>query len=169
MSDIILIAALDMNYGIGKDASIPWYYPEDFKHFRKLTTGDFKESGVMNSMIMGRNTFDSIYKIKNCPLPNREHIVLTRDKDFDHSDEGVVSVHSVDDALNYVKDKETTFVIGGGQMYNLFLPYATKMELTHINKIYDCNIFFPQFKSEDWKITAIDEKDDFSFVSYVKK
>lgn len=159
MNDLILIAALAKNYVIGKDNDLPWpTIPEDFKRFKKLTTG--------HSVVMGRKTFDSIYDRLGKPLPNRTNVVLTHDENY--TKEGVLTVNSVQDVLRFSQEHEKTYIIGGEQIYKLFLPFANRMELTHIDKVYQGDAFFPEFDKKKWFILDKEKHDGFSFVTYVK-
>ena len=115
--DVFLIFARAANGTIGKGGALPWRIPTDLKRFKALTMG--------KPMIMGRKTFDSF----PAPLPGRRHIVLTRDANWQA--EGAEAVHSVDDALTLAGDGEIA-VIGGAEIYALFLPYANRIELTEV-------------------------------------
>ena len=103
VSKVTLIAAIDQNRVLGKDNQLIWHLPEDLKRFKRLTTG--------HAIIMGRKTFESLPKA----LPNRHNIVVTRNQNY--SKEGITVCHSMKDALEYAKDDEQPFVIGGGQIY----------------------------------------------------
>src|ERR1700754_3680394 len=99
------------NNVIGRDNALPWRLPEDLKHFKSVTMG--------KPVLMGRKTFDSIGK----PLPGRTNLVLTRDKSW--KADGVVVVHSLDDALQ----GEALSGIGGAEIYRLLLPLANRIYL----------------------------------------
>jgi dihydrofolate reductase len=115
--DVFLILARASNGTIGKDGALPWRIPSDLKHFKAMTTG--------KPMIMGRKTFESFPS----PLPGRRHIVLTRDSAW--RAEGAEVAHSVDEALALAGDGEIA-IIGGAEIYALFLPHADRIELTEI-------------------------------------
>ena len=134
---ISLIAAMGRNRVIGKDNSLPWKLPEDMKRFRELTKG--------KPVIMGRKTFESIGK----PLPNRTNIVITRDKNY--SAEGCIVVHSAEDALKAAKNADEAMIIGGEQIFREFLPRANRIYLTIIDKDFEGDAFFPDFKEDDWE------------------
>ena len=114
---ISLIAAMDRGFAIGKDGALPWQLPDDLKRFKALTMG--------KAMIMGRKTFDSF----PAPLPGRRHIVLTRDPDW--AEEGAEVAHSADEALKLANGPHVC-IIGGVEIYRLFLPRADRVELTEI-------------------------------------
>jgi dihydrofolate reductase len=116
--EIVLIVARAENGVIGVDGRLPWHLPADLRHFKQLTMG--------NPMIMGRKTFESLPGL----LPGRRHIVLTRDADW--SDEGAEVARSVDEALKLANAPHVS-VIGGAEIYHLFLPRADRIELTEIS------------------------------------
>ena len=108
-------------------------------------------------------------------LPNRKHVVLTNNPDFKVDNENVEIVHSVDDIKKYIESEEENFVIGGAMIYNLLMPYVTKLYITEIYKVYDGDAVFPAINEEKWKpVNEIKSKDkesgiEYSFVDYVKK
>ena len=117
MSRITLVVARAANGVIGRDGKLPWHLPEDLKHFKAVTMG--------RPMIMGRRTFDSLPGL----LPGRRHIVLTRDRQW--SAEGAEVAHSVEEAMQMAHG-EPVSVIGGAEIFELFLPYADRLELTEV-------------------------------------
>jgi dihydrofolate reductase len=114
---ITLVVARAQNGVIGRDGKLPWHIPADLKRFKALTMG--------SAMVMGRKTFESLPGL----LPGRRHIVLTRDRDW--SAEGAEVGHSVDEALK-LADSERVSVIGGADIFRLFLPIADRIELTDV-------------------------------------
>jgi dihydrofolate reductase len=143
---ISLIAAVDQNYGIGFKGKIPWYIPEDFKHFKNTTMGKI--------VIMGMTTYWSLPE-KNRPLPGRENLVLCDDIEQAKiiTSQGAKVFSDINSVLEYCKDKDC-FVIGGASIYKQFLPHADKIYLTMINKEYECDAFFPKFldiENYEWK------------------
>ena len=160
-SSLSLIVAAAENNVIGKDNQLIWHLSNDLKRFKKLTSG--------HHIIMGRKTFESFPK----PLPNRTHIVITRQKDY-KVPKGVIVVHSMKEAVSVatLSDAEP-FVIGGGEIYKQALPFATKIELTRVHHEFEGDTFFPEIELRDWKETAntFHKKDDkheyeFSFLTY---
>ena len=152
---ITIIAAAGKNNELGKDNDLVWHLPDDFKRFKKLTTG--------HHIIMGRKTFESFPK----PLPNRTHIVITRNKNY--KPEGVIVVHAMEEALKIAEQDEQPFIIGGGEIYKLGMNVAHKIELTLVNNTFDADTFFPEISSEKWELIAEelhekDEKHDFEFI-----
>lgn len=151
---IIMIAAAGQNNELGKDNDLLWHLPDDFKRFKKITSG--------HHIIMGRKTFESFPK----PLPNRTHVVITRNKDY--KKEGAIVVHNLNDALKIAEEDSETFIIGGGEIYKMAMPIADKIELTRVNGTFDADTFFPEIETENWEITSEihhekDEKHKFSF------
>jgi len=114
---IALVVARAANGVIGRNGKLPWHISADLKRFKRLTTG--------TAMIMGRRTFDSLPGL----LPGRRHIVLTRDPDW--KAEGADVAHDVGQALALAGD-EPVSVIGGADIFVLFLPMATRIELTEV-------------------------------------
>lgn len=159
---ISLIAAIDLNNGIGFKNNLLTHIPEDLKRFKQLTSN--------NIVVFGRNTFHSVGV-----LPKRETIVLT------HSDFAVIKnakiLHSVSDILDYYKTKsdKELFICGGEQIYKQFLPYAQKAYLTIIHhKFNNVDSYFPKL-DDSWKVnhdeTLLNQKSKkdtftFSFVTY---
>jgi dihydrofolate reductase len=114
---VTLIVARALNGVIGRDGKLPWHISADLKRFKALTMG-----GVM---VMGRRTFDSLPGL----LPGRRHIVLTRDRGW--SAEGAEVAHGVDEALA-LAGGERISVIGGAEVFDLFMPLADRIELTEV-------------------------------------
>lgn len=131
------IYARAANGVIGKDGELPWHLPADLKHFKALTMG--------KPMIMGRKTFESLPGL----LPGRRHIVLTRRVDWDST--GAEVVRSVDEALALAGADAA--VIGGAAIFDVFLPHATRVELTEIHREFDGDVFMPALGPE-WVETA---------------
>ncbi len=136
---ITMIAAAGENNELGKDNDLVWHLPDDFKRFKQLTTGHY--------IIMGRKTFESFPKL----LPNRTHVVITRNPDYKH--EGVVVVHTLEAALEIAKDDPQPFIIGGGEIYTLGMDHADRIELTRVHGTFDADAFFPDIPEADWQIT----------------
>lgn len=152
---LTIIAAVAENDALGKDNQLIWHLSDDLKRFKELTKG--------HCIIMGRKTFESFPK----PLPNRTHIVITRQKHYKVPD-GVIVVQTLEDALDASKKDLQPFIIGGGEIYKLALPIAKKIELTRVHASFDADTFFPKIDSNIWKETTNifhdkDEKHDYSF------
>jgi dihydrofolate reductase len=160
---LFLIYARASNGTIGRDGRLPWHIPADLKHFKALTLGP-KGQGL--PMIMGRKTFDSF----PAPLPGRRHIVLTRDREWNAGCAEVV--HSMDEALALAGAGEVA-VIGGAEIYALFLPLAHRVELTEVHAEFAGDTHMPPLGSE-WQVTfRTDVPGDgtlppYSFVTYTR-
>ena len=137
---ITLVAALDRNRAIGRDGAMPWHLSDDLKRFKALTLG--------KPVLMGRKTALAIGR----PLPGRPNLVLTRANAAPF--EGQVVVHSMDEAIAGAAGAEL-MVIGGGEVYALALPRATRMHLTEIDTATaDADTFFPPFDPTEWREVA---------------
>jgi dihydrofolate reductase len=136
MQTFAIVVAIDDELGIGKTGGLSWRLKEDMKYFRELTTSD----ATINSVIMGRKTWDSIPQ-KFRPLPNRVNIVLSRGA----GPGGAIIAKSLDEALSIPADK--IFVIGGGEIYAMALkhPQCSELFITRVNGTYGCDTFFPPF------------------------
>lgn len=151
---ITIIAAAGENNELGKDNDLIWHLPDDFKRFKQLTTG--------HHIIMGRKTWESFPK----PLPNRTHIIITRNKDY--NPEGAMVVHSLDEALIKASGDDHPFVIGGGEIYALAMEVADKIELTRVYGGFDADAYFPEIDPNIWELSAevhhaADERHAYSF------
>jgi dihydrofolate reductase len=135
---ITMIAAADGNLGLGKDGDLVWHLPDDFKRFKALTTG--------HHIIMGRKTFESFPKL----LPNRTHIILTRDQNYKAA--GCMVVHDLETAIANTTGDSDPFIIGGGEIYKLALPYTDRVELTRIHEVFEVDTYFPELKKSEWKL-----------------
>lgn len=160
---LTLIAAAGENDALGKDNQLVWHLSEDLKRFKALTKD--------HCMIMGRKTFESFPQ----PLPNRTHIVITRRPNY-KVPAGVIVVDNLEDALDAAKKDPQPFVIGGGEIYKLAMPFAEKIELTRVHASFDADTFFPKIDSNVWKETSntFYNKDDkheysFSFITYTRR
>lgn len=135
---LISIVAVGKNNELGKDNDLLWHLPDDFKRFKKLTSGHY--------IIMGRKTFESFPK----PLPNRTHVVITHQKNY--PDNHCIVVDSMEKALKVVKNEDSVFVIGGGEIYKLFMPIVDEIELTKVYGKFDADTFFPTIDKKQWKL-----------------
>src|SRR5437763_3118947 len=111
---ITLVVARAHNGVIGREGKLPWHLPADLKRVKALTMG--------SAMVMGRKTFESLPGL----LPRRRHIVLTRDGGW--SAEGAEIAHNVDEAVQLARGERVS-VIGGAEVFRLFLPVADRIEL----------------------------------------
>jgi dihydrofolate reductase len=159
---IIMIAAVAENNGLGKDNDLLWHLPNDFKRFKEITTG--------HHIIMGRKTFESFPK----PLPNRTHVIISRQKDF--SKEGCIVVQDLEKALAVCPKNEDVYIIGGGEIYKQFLPFADQLDITLVHNSFDADVYFPEIDLEIWQLSSetVHQKDekhlfDYSFQTFVRK
>jgi dihydrofolate reductase len=157
-----MIAAVAENNALGKGNKLVWHLPNDFKRFKALTSG--------HHIIMGRKTFESFPK----PLPNRTHIIITRQKEYQA--EGCMIVDSMEKALEICPKDETSFIIGGGEIYNIGLPYTDKIEITRVHHDFEADTYFPEIDPNEWKtiLSEFNEKDekhlyDYTYQTFTRK
>jgi dihydrofolate reductase len=134
--EIIMILARAENGVIGVDGGLPWRIPADLRHFKQLTKG--------RPMIMGRKTFDSLPGL----LDGRRHIVLTRDTEW--AEDGAEVAHSVEDALRLANGPHVC-IIGGAEIYRLFLSRTDRIELTEVRAYPDGDTRLDEFDKKVWK------------------
>ena len=139
--EVILVLARAADGTIGKDGALPWHLPPDLKRFKALTTG--------KPMIMGRKTFESLPGL----LPGRRHIVLTRDRNW--QSESAEVAHDVDAALTLAGEGDVA-VIGGAEIYGLFMPLAQRIELTQVHASYNGDTTMLQ-PGNEWTEAAREE------------
>ena len=151
-----IIVAIGKNNLIGNGNDLPWYYPEDLKYFKKMT--------LNHSVFMGYTTYLSIYNRIGKALPNRKNYVITYE---DTLPGDAIPIHSLDE----LPKDEDIFVIGGKTIYEMMLPYCDKLYITHINKEYPGDVYFPIIKYD--KYNLISKQDildgELSFCVYEKK
>ena len=136
---ISMIAAMANNRVIGLDNKMPWHLPADLQHFKKVTTG--------KPVIMGRKTFESIGR----PLPGRRNIIITRNSEY--TAQGIEVVTTPDAALELVTIAEEVMIIGGGNIYEQFLPKAERLYLTFIDLDVKGDTQFPDYnKVANWYV-----------------
>ena len=157
-----IIVAKAKNNIIGKDNKLLWHIPDDLKRFKELT--------INHNIIMGRKTFESIGRI----LPNRKHIIFSQNPDFKIDNENIEIVHSMLQIQQYIEDENENFVIGGAMIYNLLMPYVTKMYVTEIDKDFEGDTVFPRINTEVWQEVSRedgpkDEENDFNYQYVVYK
>lgn len=116
---VSMIVAMAEDRVIGKDNQMPWYLPADFAWFKRCTLG--------KPIIMGRKTYESIGRL----LPGRQNVIISRDQNY--TVEGGLVVSSIDAALVAVDGAEEVMIIGGGNIYQAYLPLATRLYITHVD------------------------------------
>lgn len=160
-----IIVAVDQNWAIGKDNDLLVSIPADMKMFRQETTGKV--------VVMGRKTLETFPN--GLPLKNRTNIIITKNKDFQVKD--AIVVHSIEEALEAVKDypTEDVYCIGGDSIYHQMLPYCDVAHITKIEFAYEADRYFPNLdEMPDWEIETESEEHtyfdlEYSFVKYVRK
>ncbi len=159
---IILVAAAARNNALGRDNRLLWHLPDDFRRFKKLTSG--------HHIVMGRKTFESLPGM----LPNRTHIVITRSRDF--RPDNCLVADSLENAIALVPGHEDVMIIGGGEIYSQSIKMADRIELTRVEADFKADTYFPEIDPGKWEITAQEDHpaDDqhayaFSFVTYERR
>jgi dihydrofolate reductase len=135
---ISLVAAMAKDCVIGKGNQMPWHLPADLRHFKAVTLG--------KPVVMGRKTYESIGR----PLPGRKNIVITRDPSW--FAEGVTVVHGVEQAMVAAGPVDELMIIGGGNIYQQFLPKADALYLTFIELEVEGDAWFPDYQAELWQV-----------------
>ncbi len=160
--EITMIAAVAEDNGLGLDNKLVWHIPRDLKHFKNLTHG--------HCIIMGRKTFESLPKA----LPNRKNIVLSRSKNINY--DGAVVVNSIEKAIEETKHDPKPYIVGGGEIYKLFMNYSSYIELTRIHHKFISDTFFPSINLKKWEVIkkyditkSKIEKYNYSFLTYKRK
>ncbi len=151
---ISLIVAASTNNVIGADGALPWRLSDDLRRFKEITMG--------RPIVMGRKTWESIGR----PLPGRQNIVISRQPDF--VADGCDVVASAIEAISAADDADEIMVIGGSQVYQLFLPDAGRLYLTRVHAEINGDTFFPVISDKDWRLVdeqhhAADERNEHAF------
>lgn len=163
--NISLIVAASENNVIGRDGDLPWHLPDDLKYFKMRTEG--------HPMIMGRKTFESLPGL----LPNRRHIVVTRDDTYNA--EGAEEASSLDEAIMFAKKDDATeqiFIIGGGEIFRQAMDEANIIYMTRVHAWEEGDVTFPEIDEEVWEEVEREEhpadekhKCAFTFLTYKRK
>ena len=162
---IAIVVAMSTNRVIGRDNKLPWHIPGDLKFFKRTTMG--------KPVVMGRKTFESIGK----PLPGRDNIVITRQRDW--RAEGVRVVHDIQDALKLARDLAETAgadevaIIGGAEIYREILEQVDRLYVTQVQAWIEGDAIFPEVDWEEWQETSREDFDaedpnpfDYSIIVY---
>lgn len=160
-----LIVAIAENNVIGKDNKLIWHISEDLKRFKSITSG--------NTMIMGRKTFESLPGV----LPNRKHIIVTRDNKYTVDSDQVSVIHDLDSFIKaHEKSDEEIFVIGGAEIYKQVLPYCNKLYLTKVHNSFEGDTYFPEIDYSKYETEYLSDKINdeksgitYSFINLIKK
>ena len=140
MKPISIIVAIASNYAIGKDNELLWHISDDLKRFKRITSG--------HPVIMGKNTF---FSLPFRPLPKRRNIVLT--DIADEKIDGCEMAYSIDESIELMDSTKENFIMGGGSIYNQFMPIANKLYITRVHKDFDADTFFPEIDLNMWKLS----------------
>lgn len=153
-----IIVAHSKNKIIGRDNKIPWHIPEDLKRFKELTTG--------KTIVMGRKTFESLPFV----LPNRKHIILTKNKNFTYNNPNVEICYDINNIIQkYKNSEEEVFIIGGAEIYKQFLDASTKLFITEVDTNLDGDAFFPKIDYSNWDLIFQSDKNTSNELSYIYK
>ena len=143
MSRIALVVAVARNGVIGRDGGLPWHISSDLKRFKAITMG--------KPVIMGRKTWESLPRQ---PLPGRHNIVITRQRNFVAEGASVVADAGAARRLAEMEQPEEIAVIGGGEIYAMFLPEADRVYLTEVELTVEGDTYFPPLAPDAWRETA---------------
>lgn len=159
-----MIVAVANNNVIGKDNKLIWRLPEDLKRFKAITSG--------KTIIMGRKTFESLGRV----LPNRFHIVLTKNKEYKFEHEQVKVMYDSNELKEYIDSEEECFVIGGEAIYKMLMPLCTKLYITKLYEDFEGDTYFPEIDENVWKIEkrekGIKNEEnpyDYEYIDYIRK
>lgn len=140
--NISMIVAMGRNRVIGKHNDIPWKLPAEQNYFKEITMG--------HVVVMGRKNFESMGKA----LKGRRNMILTRNKEYrvDHCE----VLHSIEQFMDEFKgSQEEVFIIGGEEIYKMFLPHSNKLYITTIEEDFDGDTFFPEINEKDWTLRSV--------------
>ncbi|MEJ0061627.1 MAG: dihydrofolate reductase [Alphaproteobacteria bacterium] len=156
MAVILIAACAGKKQVIGDHGKLPWHFPSDLKFFKQTTLG--------HAVVMGRKTYDSIIAQFGRPLPGRRHLVVTRDPAYQPpgAPEGTQVFHDIPSALAAAPPGEDVFIVGGQQIFEQTLDRADRVLLTHIDKDYEGDAFFPPLDPAVWRLAEekqLTEKD----------
>lgn len=155
-----IIAAVAKNNVIGRKNDLPWHIPEDLRKFKELTFG--------KTVVMGKNTYDSIAARLGGPLPNRKNVVVAKE-DW-QAPEGVINYADLDAAINDLRKEDEVMIIGGASIYKQTIDRADKLYITEVDRdVPDGDAFFPSIDPSKWQKISEQKHDGFSFVQYVRQ
>jgi dihydrofolate reductase len=151
---ISMIFAIDPNKLLGKGNDLPWNYPADLKYFKEMT--------LNKTVLMGLETFQSILMRTGKPLPKRKSVVASLTP-FAYD-----GVTVIDDLFAYLKQphEEEIFVIGGKTIYQLTLPYAERLYITHIAKVYQGDVYLDQLDLTPFRLISERVEGELRFCVY---
>ena len=149
-----IIVAVAENRAIGINGDLIWHNSRDLKYFKKTTTG--------HAVIMGYRTYLSLPGHK--ALPNRRNIILS--SRLETAPEGFEVARSIHESLELVKNEDEVFIMGGGSIYEQFLPKADKLYLTRLDKEFEADTYFPYVNFDEWSLIDLEVIDDDPQVDY---
>lgn len=152
---VSMIVAMDPDRVIGLDNNMPWHISEDLKYFKRVTLGA--------PVLMGRKTHESIGR----PLPGRQNLILTRNRDY--TAEGCEVVHDLDSALERAAEHPELMIIGGSELYRLFLERADCIYLTRVHARYEGDTWFPELNNAEWDEALVEAGDVCDWVRLDRK
>ena len=160
--ELTIIAAVSINNIIGNKNKLIWKLSNDLKRFKNLT--------INHSVIMGRKTFESLPN----PLPDRDNIVITRDRNYSKPNIQVCS--SIEDAINLTKTDTQPFIIGGGEIYTQTINIVDRIELTRVHEEFDGDAYFPEIPLDIFELinkenynSDLENEFDYSYLTYKKR
>lgn len=161
---ISMIVAMDSNNGIGYNNKLLWSLPKDLKWLKEKTMGSV--------IIMGRNCYEDIITYTNGkPLPGRTNVILSS-KEFSNIHSDFVVCRTIDEVLEKFKSEEKIFILGGGQIYNSFMPMADELIITHVHHTFKADVFFPKVDYSQYNKTYEEHESEnnlnFTFTIYEK-
>lgn len=145
---ISMIVAMARNRAIGKGGDLIWHLSADLKHFKQVTMG--------KTVVMGRKTYESLPGRR--PLPGRRNVILS--ERMETAPEGFELASSVEQVMSNYADCEEIMIMGGGSIYEQFLPLANRLYLTRLDKSFEADTFFPVINFEDWLLVDLQVFDD---------
>lgn len=155
-----IIAAVGKRNVIGRKNDLPWHIPEDLRKFKELTFG--------KTVLMGKNTYDSIAARLGGPLPNRKNVVVAKE-DW-QAPEGVIKYNDLDAAINALRKEDEVMIIGGASIYKQTIDRADKLYITDVDlDVADGDTFFPEIDQSKWHKISEEKHEGFSFVQYQRE
>ena len=158
MAEVIIIVAVAKNNVIGRDGTLPWHLPSDLQHFKKTTMG--------YPLIMGRKTYESIGR----PLPGRDNVVLTRNPELELP--GCIVVHSIQEAIDYCRNEEKVFIIGGADIFTLAMPMTDTIIYTALERDVEGDVYLDPIDTDTFAIVdrkMYEKEEPYQIIRYERK
>lgn len=156
---ISIIVAMDEKRGIGKNNKIPWHIKKDLVRLSLMTRGKIAVIGDKSY-----NSMAGYYDISGRPMPAKEYIVISLDKNFKSKRNNTFAVNSITEALDRIKKSkdDEVFVIGGASIYKQMIEFTDRLYLTIVKDEFNCDTFFPDY-SDFKKVISSEEDSDEGF------